>query len=135
MHRNDEKMLKAYFREIRGLLPCGFGEKNRIMDKLRAGVEEYLENQPEADHAQIRSHFGEPMAIADAFLQEMESGALLKTLNFRRKVVSIVAGSMLSLMLMWGAGVTVCVYDSYNSSHATIQEDLIIIEEQEMDTI
>lgn len=129
MQRNDQKLLKAYYREIRSQLPCGIREKNRMMDKLRASVEDYLEAHPTADVAEIRAHFGEPRIIAGACVEEMESDALLNALCFRRKVVAIVSGSMLSLMLMWSVGVGLCVWDSHQDAQHLTEEIVCVIDD------
>lgn len=128
MLRNDEKMLRAYYREIRDWLPCSFGEKNRMINKIRTSVRDYLEDQPKADFAQIRAHFGEPRGIAAACVDEMDTVALLKALRIRRRITAMVAGTALLLMLVWGIGVGLCAWDSHQNAQWTVAERILFDE-------
>lgn len=93
--------LNRYYREVRSWLPCSRKLKDSIMSRLQENVRDYLEEHPDADAAQVRAHFGDPEAIAAAYVDEMGTDVLLRDLRIRRKIVSITAGTMAAILALW----------------------------------
>ena len=117
--------LNRYYREVRSWLPCSHKRKEYIMSQLQENVRDYLEEHPDADTAQIRAHFGDPEAIAAAYVDEMGTDVLLRDLRIRRKVVSITAGTMAAILALWMGVVGWAIVRELNSSNGSfIQEDI-----------
>lgn len=124
--------LNRYYREVRSWLPCSRKLKESIMSRLQENIRDYLEEHPDADTAQIRAHFGEPDAIAAAYVDEMGTDVLLRDLRIRRKIVSITAGVMAAILALWMGVVGWAVVKELNSDTGIFVEDgIAIIEESE----
>lgn len=124
--------LKRYYQEVRSWLPCSRRLKNQIMERLHESVDSYLEQNPTADFDQLQSHFGTPETIAAAYVDEMGTDVLLRDLRIRRKILSIVAGTMAAVLAIWLIAVGWAVVKELKSDTATFQVDgITIIEESE----
>lgn len=119
-----EMALKGYYRQVRGCLPCGRTQKSRIMEKFRASVDAWLEENPGADPEQVRAHFGSPREIALSYVEDMSSGELLNAMGIRRKIVSMVAGVGLAVVLIWGIAAGLALADAMINSGGTIEVSL-----------
>ena len=109
--------LNRYYREVQSWLPCSRRLKEPVMSQLRESVDAYLEQHPGAGAAQVRAHFGEPEAIAAAYVDEMDTDVLLRDLRVRRKLVSITAGAMAAVLALWMGVVSWAVAREINSSN------------------
>ena len=95
--------LECYLREVRDRLPCSRDERERILDRLRAGGEELLAAEPDADAARLREKLGAPEDIAAACIENTETPELLRRLRLRRRILVIVATVAAVVLLTWGA--------------------------------
>lgn len=111
----NNKDMKRYYREVRSLLPGGFRRKRKLMKGLGDSLVRYLEDVEEADYSMIVRHFGTPAQIAVSYMEEMEPQEVLRELNVRKKIVSILVVSMTSIVLLWGVGVLISAVDFANS--------------------
>lgn len=115
--------LNRYYREVRSWLPCSRKLKESIMSRLHENIRDYLEEHPGADTAQIRAHFGEPDAIAAAYVDEMGTDVPLRDLRIRRKILSITAGTMAAILALWMGIVGWAVARELKSSNGYIITD------------
>lgn len=125
MDRHDERKLAGYYRAVRSWLPCSRRQKKTIMNQLRSSIAGYQEEHPAVGFDQVREHFGEPKAIASAFVEDMDTGELLGALRVKRRIVTAVAGTALVLVLMWGIGVGMAILDSHANGHGAIEEYVV----------
>lgn len=95
-------VLRRYYRRIRGWLPCSGKMKKQIIREIRSSVEGYLAENPQADFAQIEARFGDPKIIASAYVDDMDTGALLRSLRIRRRIVTMVSCMVLVVLVSWG---------------------------------
>lgn len=68
---------------------------------MEDSVRTYATENPRLDYAAIVARFGDPCAVAESCVEEMETPELLKNLRVRRKVVSIVAAVALAIVILW----------------------------------
>lgn len=94
--------LRRYYRRISSWLPCSRQQKKEILEKIKSNVFDYLEENPEADIRQIQAWFGEPEAIAAAYVDEMDTRTLLSGLRIRRNILRIVAATAALVLISWG---------------------------------
>lgn len=87
--------LRRYYRQIKSFLPCSRKDKKRCLQDLKADVDIFLQQDPQADIQTVRDRFGTPRQIAAVFVEEMDTGLLLKRLRIRRRVVAIVMSAAL----------------------------------------
>ena len=94
--------LRRYYRRIKSWLPCSRQQKKEILEKIKSNVSDYLEENPEADFRQVQAWFGAPESIAAAYVDEMDTTALLSGLRIRRKILAMVAGLAALIVISWG---------------------------------
>ena len=75
---NLDAALKQYYRNIRSELPCSWGQRNRILRQIRESVDNYLEENPDADFAAIEAHFGNAQTIASSYIDVQDAPELLR---------------------------------------------------------
>ena len=104
MKRCDlDRELKRYYRAIGKALVCPGPLRRQTVERIRSGVEEYLEAHPGAEWAEITEHFGTPEKIADEVLSAMEPGEVRRYAK-RTRVLRIAIIALLVGALIWYAG-------------------------------
>lgn len=93
------------------------------MEQLQGSVQDYLDQNPGADTAQVRAHFGAPEAIAAAYVDELGTDTLLRDLRVRRKIVSIIAGVMAAALALWMGVVGWAIARELKSSNGHFVEE------------
>ena len=119
MDRNDSA-LKRYIRSISDALPCSVRAKTQIVSQIRESIDDYLQENPEADFAAVQAHFGTPQEIAASYVDDQDTATLLHKMSIKKKVLVIVAGVMAAIFLMWIGYITWSVTDSRNSTRGII---------------
>lgn len=98
---SNSSAAKCYIRSVSGALSCTGNMKKRIVSQIRDSVEEYMQENPNADLAMVQAHFGTPQEIAASYVDEQDRSVLLKKLSIRKRILAIVAGVMAVILLMW----------------------------------
>ncbi len=119
MH-NLNAAAKRYLRQVRSWLPCSQKLKNRIMGQIQSSVSAYAEQTPGADFDQLQTHFGTPRQIASAYVESMGTDTLLRDLRIRRKLVSIVTGTMAAVLAVWMFAVGWAMYEDWKNEHGRL---------------
>lgn len=65
----------------------------------------------------MEAHFGAPQQIAAAYIENVDSGELLRDLHIKRRVVTVVSVALVTAVLVWAIGVTVIVVDHMMDTH------------------
>lgn len=107
MNKHERK----YLRRVRRWLPCRRGMKGSIMARITARVEEWCQANPACTYPELEAHFGAPQQIAAAYIENVDSGELLRDLHIKRRVVNAVSVALVTAVLVWAIGVTVAVVD------------------------
>lgn len=105
MKQND-RVMKTYFRDIYDLLPCSRKEKRRLIDTIKINMNTYLEEHPEATTNDIEQYFGTPAVIVTSYINSVDSKKLVKNLRLRKTIKRIVVTTAAVLMLLWGVVVS-----------------------------
>lgn len=113
--------LNRYYRQIKSWLPCSRKLKNALIFRLKESIQAYLDANPEADLDQVQARFGAPETIATAYVEEMGTDKLLRDLRIRRKVVTLVAGTMAVVLSLWLGVVGWAIVREIKSSNNTIE--------------
>lgn len=116
--------LRRYYRQVKGWLPCSRKQKNYIMSEIRASVDAYLSENPNADFRRIEAHFGKPQTIASAYVDDLDTGSLLRSLRIRKRVMTTVSCTALALLLIWASGVAAVIAIHANESPAYIEVEV-----------
>ena len=92
-----------------------------VKDSVRA----YLTENPCADYKSIVTRFGTPQQIVETFVEEMEPEQLLRNLHFGRKVVDLVAITLMVVILLWAGVVFYALLDHVGDMNGYIVEEII----------
>ncbi len=104
MKRCDlDKELNRYYRDIGKRLTCPAALRRQTVERIRGGVEDYLEENPGAEFTQIRQRFGTPETIADEVLSAMEPSEVRRYAK-RVRLVRIAVITLIVGALIWYAG-------------------------------
>ena len=111
------KIVKKYCRAVKSALPCSRELKKKIAEQIGENIEAFLEANPNATCAELEATFGTPLQIASAHVEEMDTAALLKDLQIKRKIATAIICSCLLLIAIWGIAVTIALIDIMISTH------------------
>lgn len=120
-----KKELKAYYKQIRQLLPGNMYSRHKIMTGIATGVEEYCRQNPEANMDHIQARFGRAEDLAAAYVEQQPPRKLLKALQTRKKIVSIVAGVMALMLLIWCivVGMELAEHKKIDNGHLVVSSE------------
>ena len=99
--KTNDRELKRYYRQIREILPCTRRAKDTLERQIRCNVEAFLAENPETDFPTLRSYFGEPEAVAAAYIELADTKELLKQFSVRQKIFRLVVCLVVILLLSW----------------------------------
>lgn len=99
--RMRNRAARRYLREVRSWLPCSRKLKRGILEKIGGTISEYLAEKPGADYDKLLTRFGTPQQIAASYVDEMETGELLRDLRIRRKIVGILTAVAATVVILW----------------------------------
>ena len=101
MKRCDlDRELEHYYRAIGKALVCPGPLRRQTVERIRSGVEEYLEAHPGAEWTEITEHFGTPEKIADEVVSAMEPGEVRRYAK-RTRILRIAIIELLLGILAW----------------------------------
>lgn len=109
-----ERAVRRYYRKVRSWLPGG-KMRRYVMTQIRETVQEFVQEHPDADVAAIQAQLGTPQEIAAAYVENMETAAVLKGLRIRRRVLFAVCATMLAILISWTVLVTIVTVRDRNS--------------------
>ena len=93
--------IETYFQQIAKALPRE-GRKTLLPD-IRAGVESYLAENPEAGIDDVVSYVGTPEDIAAEYYSNLDGGEITKEIKVGRKIAVIVLICLLIAALIFAA--------------------------------
>ncbi len=130
--KREQKEIKRYIKQVHSKLPYTGKEKHRIMEDLKGNIENFLKDHPEAELADVETHFGSPESIAYSCVEQTELDELIRKMRIRRVVVRIVAATAAVAVLLWAGAVGWAIFQEWNSTHGynedTIEEEWAIEE-------
>ena len=109
-----EQAARRYYRKVRSWLPGG-KMRRYVMTQIRETVQEFVQEHPDADVAAIQAQLRTPQEIAAAYVENMETAAVLKGLRIRRRVLFAVCATTLAILISWVALVTIVTVRDRNS--------------------
>ena len=121
---NDiNKQLQEYYREISNLVICPNKLKKEFLNQLRDDIDCFISDNQEATITDIKENFGTVEAIAESFMQGMDSSQLSKKLNIRKFILIAVVIAL----VIYAAFVVISLIDVHNESHGYIQEGIMMV--------
>ena len=95
------RKLNKYYRAIGRELPCTGKRKKQILADIQQSVELYYRDHPDADFAQIESHFGSASQIVSAYVEEMDAKELIAGLRTRKTVLKVLVAVGVTVVAIW----------------------------------
>ena len=115
--KNREKRIKEYCRSISRELYCSPAAKKQIMAAMRENIATYLEENPDAGFEDVLKHFGTPQQIALSYIGEMDMPELVRRLNTRRSVLTVLCSALGICVLLLLVALVVVVVGTLISSN------------------
>ncbi len=109
--------IETYFQQIAKALPRE-GRKTLLPD-IRAGVESYLAENPEAGIDDVVSYVGTPEDIAAEYYSNLDGGEITKEIKVGRKIAVIVLICLLIAALIFAAVIATDMMISGNGYFVT----------------
>lgn len=106
-----------YLWKVRGWLPCSGKLKREIMARIKTVLNDYLNDHPDADFAELSYRFGTPKQVASSYVEDMDTEELLRNLRIRSRILGIVAGTALIVIVLWVGTVTYAIIHNEQMSH------------------
>lgn len=116
--------LRRYFRSIRSWLPCGAKQKQQIMNQVKENVLAFCEENPEADLDAVQTQFGSPRQIAAAYVDDLDTPALLAALRLRKRIFTAVIAGLIAAMFLWGWAVSTAIMEQRDISYGNIVDQI-----------
>lgn len=123
------KELTQYYKSIQRLLPCTGVQKKRFMHDMIHSVNAYLLENPNVSFDAVASHFGTPQEIADTYIEEIPPLELRQKLKRKKQIVNIIAAVAASIVLLWGAVVTIALINELNDADGSVIAEAPLIED------
>lgn len=111
---------RRYLREIRGWLPCSRKLKRDILEKIGNTITDYLSENPTAPYTELTARFGTPQQIAASYVDEMETGELLRDLRIRKKIVQIITAVAVAVVMLWLGVVSIALFEHNSQMNGQI---------------
>lgn len=94
-----EKERKKYMQEIKRNLVCNNEQRKKFLASFSDNLDEYLNDNPNADFAQLQKDLGTPEEIANAFLENASASNVKKRMSFVKWIIVGVAVIVLAVIL------------------------------------
>lgn len=122
------KDARRYLRQIRGWLPCAGRMKRKMLECIKVDILEFLSENPDADYKMVVARFGTPQQIASSYVEEAETGELLRVLKTRRKVITIVVTTAVMIVSIWAGAVAFIVTSDAHKADGYYEVEITQIE-------
>lgn len=119
-----EKERKKYMQEIKRNLVCNNEQRKKFLASFSDNLDEYLNDNPNADFTQLQKDLGTPEEIANAFLENASASNVKKQMSF---VKWIILGVVVALSIYITAIIITLIdahiqHDSYGVTTITTEE-------------
>lgn len=104
-------MNKNYIRRVLALIPCSLREKRWLRERITEAVEPYAG----LGYDEICEKLGKPETLAATYVEEMDTAELLKKLNMRKRILTVISAVVLIILVSWTTAVMWAVRE-FNSS-------------------
>lgn len=129
------KDIAWYCRTVSAFFPSATPGKRKLLRELRAQAKAFLAEHPTGGYDELVARFGSPEQVADAYIAQLDSGKLVRSIRFRRICVRWAAAALTVLLLLFGAAMGRWYRHAHISSHGylvvtTTDEDGSVIAQE-----
>ena len=115
-----EKERKKYIQEIKRNLVCNNEQRKKFLASFSDNMDEYLNDNPDADFAQLQEDLGTPEEIANAFLENTSASNIKKRISFAKWIIAGIVVIVLSVIVTLVIEIT----DAHNSNNGYSTETI-----------
>ena len=116
-------LLKRYRLRLFRELPGRGSQKKEMMETMLSGVEDFLEDHPEADYKTLTEHFGTPKQVAESYWAVNGDKAAQHT-ALLMAMLRVVAALALFIAIVWGIMVAIVTVDYGNRNNGYKESDV-----------
>ncbi len=107
------------FRELSGR----GSQKKEMMETMLSGVEDFLEDHPEANYKTLTEHFGTPKQVAESYWA-VNGGKAAQHTALLMAMLRVVAVLALFIAIVWGIMVAIVAVDYGNRNNGYKESDV-----------
>lgn len=119
-----EKERRIYMQEIKRNLVCDNKQRKKFLSSFSDNMDEYLNDNPDADFAQLQEDLGTPEEIANAFLENTSASNIKKRMSFAKWIIAGVVVIVLSVIVT----LVIEIIGAHNSNNGYSKETITIDE-------
>lgn len=119
-----EKERKIYMQEIKRNLVCDNKQRKKFLSSFSDNMDEYLNDNPDADFAQLQEDLGTPEEIANAFLENASASNVKKRMSFAKWIIAGVVVIVLSVIVT----LVIEIIDAHNSNNGQFTDVITVYE-------
>lgn len=123
--KQSDRQLKKYYQEIAQWLPCSGKTKRQIILRIQENILTFILADPDATMQDIYKHFGTPQSIAAAYIDDIDSTRILKTIQIRRMLKRVIITVVAIAVLLWSGLIGWAAYEEWTSVHGYITDEVI----------
>ena len=106
-------LLKRYRLRLFWELSGRGSQKKEMMETMLSGVEDFLEDHPEANYKTLTEHFGTPKQVAESYWA-VNGGKAAQHTAIMMAMLRVVAALALFVAIVWGIVVSYAAMDHKN---------------------
>lgn len=114
-------LFKRYRLRLFRELPGSGSQKKEMMESMLSGVEDFLEDHPEANYKTLTEHFGTPKQVAESYWA-VNGGKAAQHTALLMAMLRVVAALALFVAITWGIMVVIVTADFYEEEKGHITE-------------
>lgn len=104
-------------------LPGSGSQKKEMMETMLSGVEDFLEDHPEANYKTLTEHFGTPKQVAESYWT-VNGGKAAQHTALLMAMLRVVAALALFIAIVWGIMVAIVAVDYGNRNNGYKESDV-----------
>lgn len=124
MTNRDRTALRRYYSSVRSWLPCPRKQKRKILDEIKNNVADFLKCNPQANFCEIQDRFGSPQQIAFGYVEDLNTGELIRVMRIRKRLVAIITATVLSILVLWAGFLAWAVIDDMYTNNGYYVDEM-----------
>ena len=108
----DKNTAQRYLSRVKSALKNAKQYRRSVITLLKADLQEYISDHPDAGEADLLAYFGAPEEYAAEYMTTMPLCEQKKMISAKKRIVIAVIVGLLAALLIWGIGVGIAVADN-----------------------
>lgn len=98
MRKELKKEIHKYLNDIKCLMPCDIGNKNKYLRGLKEEIYDYAADNNIVSIGDIVSHFGEKEEVVKLYVDTLDTKTIKNKFNVRRLIII----ALITALVVWG---------------------------------